>query len=274
MGFNSGSRQTDEVNDLATNPLREALEAGETAVGAVAKVPSPTLVEVYGDVGLDFAFVDLEHGGPSPYDSYFLESVWRGAALGGVEPLVRLPSGDPPLIRRVFDTGIRSVLVPQVETAREVRGAVEASRFEYDGAPGRRGYVSGCQANAWGRDRDGYLDRQDETALVGAIVETAAAVDNIEEIASVPDLGFVFVGRRDLTVSLGHRDEVDHPEVQAAVETVRDACLDASVPVGKVATTPDGATDAVESGYQLFLTGYELDAVREFFGSWLDGFEP
>jgi 2-dehydro-3-deoxyglucarate aldolase len=261
------------VNNLDHNPLRDALKSDEPAVGAVAKVPSPTLIEVYGDIGLDFAFVDLEHGGPSPYDSDFLEHVWRAAAIGGIERLVRLPTGDPPLVRRVFDTGVRSVLVPRVETAAEVRAAVEASRFEYDGAPGERGFVSGCQANAWGSDLDGYIDRQDDTALVGVIVETAAAVENIEAIVAVPDLGFVFVGRRDLTVSLGHRGEVNHPDVAAAVETVREECLAADVPLGGVAATPEEARAAVDSGFRLLLTGYELDAVRDYFGRWLDGFD-
>lgn len=261
------------MSDLAQNRLRDTLERGDAAIGAVAKVPSPTLVEVYGDVGLDFAFVDLEHGGPSPFDSDFLEHLWRAATIGDIELLVRLPCGYPPLVRRVFDTGVRSILLPRVKTADEVRAAVEATRFEYEGRPGERGFVSGCQANMWGRDLDGYLDRQDDTALVGVIVETAEAVDNLEEILSVPELGFVFVGHRDLTISLGHRNEVDHPEVTETVDEIRSACLDAGVPVGKVAATPEEAVTGVDAGFQLFLTGYELNAVRDYFGTYLSEYE-
>lgn len=255
---------------LERNPLRERLERGNVALGAVAKNPSPMLVEVYGNIGLDFAFIDLEHGGPSPFNSYHLEHLWRAARLGEIEPLVRIPSGDPPLVRRILDTGIRSLLIPRVKTADDVRAAVEASRFEYGDAPGERGFVSGCQANRWGRDLDGYLDRQDETVLVGVIIETVAAVDNLEEILSVPELGFAMIGHRDLTISLGHRSEVDHPEVQEVVERIRSACIDADVPVGKVPADPADTRAAIDDGFQFFLLGYELDAIREYFGEWVD----
>lgn len=254
------------------NPLRETLERGDSAIGAVAKVASPTLIEVYGEIGLDFAFVDLEHGGQSPFDSDYLEHLYRAAIIGEIEPLVRLPSGDPPLVRKVLDTGVRSVIVPRVKTAEEVRRTVEASRFDYDGGPGERGFVSGSQASMWGRYLDGYLDRQDDTALVGVIIETAEGLENVEEILSVPELGFAFVGHRDLTVSLGHRTDVDHPEVRAAADRVLEAARDAGVPVGRVASDPDDARAGVERGFQFFLVGYELHAVREVFGRWVSEF--
>lgn len=259
---------------LEHNPLRETLEEGDVALGAVAKSASPMLLEVYGEVGLDFTFIDLEHGGQSPFNSDYLEHLWRASTIGGIEPLVRVPSGSPPLVRRVLDTGIRSIIVPRVKTAAEVRAAVEASRFEYEGEPGERGFVSGCQANMWGRDLDGYLDRQDDTTLVGAIVETAEAVKNLEEILAVPDLGFVFVGHRDLTISLGHRNDVDHPEVLETVDRIRSACLDADVPVGRVPADRADARAAIDEGFQLFLLGYELNAVRNYFGGWVDALEP
>jgi len=51
------------------NGLRRAIEAGETVFGAATATYSPTVIEILGDVGLDYVWVDLEHGGPSPYDS-------------------------------------------------------------------------------------------------------------------------------------------------------------------------------------------------------------
>lgn len=254
------------------NSLRNELENGNATAGAVTKAGSPLLVRVLGDTGMDFVFVDLEHGGMSPLDSTHLEELVRAAKLADVELLVRLPSGDPPLIRKVLDTGVQNLLIPRVRTAAEVRRVVEASRFEYDGSVGRRGFVTGCQANSWGQDLDGYLNREDETTLVGVIVETRSAFENLDEILDVPELGFVFIGQRDLTVSLGHRQEVGHPEVQATVEEIRSKCISAGVPVGKGASDPAAARAAVENGYQLFLTGYDIDAVRDVFREWTDAF--
>lgn len=249
-------------------PLRTRLEGGEAAVGAVARVPTPTLVEVYGDVGLDFVFVDYEHaGGPSPGDTLTLENIVRAAELTGIEPLVRLPEGDPPLVRKVLETGVRTLLIPRVETAAEVREAVAATRFSFDGGVGDRG-VAGTRANRWGRDYEGYHGREDAETTLGVMVETAAAVENLDEILAVPDLGFVLVGRRDLTHSLGRGEAVDHPDVDEAVERTRDACLAADVPVGRVAGDPADAQTAVDEGYQLVLGGYEFHAVRQVYGEW------
>lgn len=121
-------------------PFRTRLEGGEVAVGAVARTPTPTLVEVYGDVGLDFVFLDYEHaGGPSPEDTRTLENLVRAAELTGIEPLVRIPEGHPPLVRKVLETGVRTLLVPRVEAAAEVREAVAATRFSFDGGVGDAG---------------------------------------------------------------------------------------------------------------------------------------
>ncbi|WP_254546893.1 HpcH/HpaI aldolase family protein [Halomarina pelagica] len=248
--------------------LRRRLAAGKASVGAVARVPTPTLVEVYGDVGLDFVLLDYEHaGGHSPTDSATMENLVRAAELTGIDPVVRLPDPHPPLVRKVLETGVRTLLVPRIETAGEVREAVAATRFAFDGGVGDRG-IAGTRANRWGGAYEGYLEREDAATTLGVMLETAAAVDDLDDVLAVPDLGFVFVGHRDLTHSLGHGEAVDDEEVTETVAAIRDACLDAGVPVGRVAADVDDARAAVDEGYRIVLGGYEFDAVRRVYGDW------
>jgi 2-dehydro-3-deoxyglucarate aldolase len=82
------------------------------------------LVEVFGDLGLDFVWLDFEHTGPSAYDSKVFENLTRAAEGAGTELLVRTPSGDPEIIRKILDTGVRNLLIPRIETAEEVKRAV------------------------------------------------------------------------------------------------------------------------------------------------------
>lgn len=49
------------------------------------------------------------------------------------------------------------------------------------------------------------------------MIENDLAVSNLDEILEVPELGFVFVGPSDLSISLGHPFETDHPDVQEAI---------------------------------------------------------
>lgn len=247
------------------NEMRQALESGETVFGAAATTLSPTMIDVYGALGLDFVWLDHEHVGAPSTDAPNFEWVARGAASAGIEPLVRIESGDGHLVRKVLDAGIRSVVIPRVETADEVRAAVEASRFEYDGSPGERG-VGTALTSDWGARPDDYTEREDETVLLGVMLENERALNNAEDILSVPDVGFGWVGPADLSVSLGHPLEFDHPDVRNAVESFVTAGRNADVPIGIGAGYAGGIEDALDSGYRLLMLGSEVSAARDVLG--------
>lgn len=249
------------------NELRKRVESGDPVVGARARNPSPMLIEVYGDLGLDFAWIDFEHGGESPWNAPMLESLVRAGEVAGVDLLVRLPTGDPSLVRKVLDAGVRTVLIPRIESAEEIRRAVRAARFRYDGEVGDRGIGTGY-VNRWGASADEtYAEREDEAVLVGAMIENRTAVEDLGSILDVPDLGFVFLGPSDLSTSYGRPLETDHQDVRAAVETVRRESLDAGVPVGRIAADGTDARDAIDDGYSVVRIGGEVEAVRHELGS-------
>ena len=240
------------------NRLRETLESGTVAYGARASTLSPALVEVYGDLGLDFVWLDFEHTGRSPHDSVPFEHLSRAAQPADVSLLARLPSGDPSAVRKVLDTGVRNLVVPRVESPADVRQAIRAAHYDVDGDPGERG-VAHARSSGWGTDVD--LDREDETVLVGAMIESAQAIDRIEDILSVPDVGFCYLGPGDLSVSLGHPMAVDHPVVEEAIDRALSACREADVPFGKSVTSTPAAREAVDDGYGLVRLGDEVSAV-------------
>ena len=249
--------------------VAERLRAGDTLLGARTVTMTPTMVEVYGRLGYDFVWLDFEHCGGSPYDSDLLEQYTRAADVADVDLLVRLPSGDPHLVRKVLDTGVRTLLIPQVETASDVRTALEAASFTYDGGPGTRGGGIG-RANAWTADIPADLREVDDRITVGCMIETRTAVENVDEILSVPELGFAFVGPSDLSISHGQPYDKSHPEVRDAVETAERACLDADVPLGGVTDSTDDARDKLDAGYRLLRVGDEVSAARSVLGDRLD----
>lgn len=246
--------------------IADAYDAGRPAIGARCVTRTPALIQVYADLGFDFAWIDLEHAGVSPRDADAIGSLVWAAEAAGIELLVRLPSGEPDVIRKVLDAGVRTVLIPRVETAQEVRRAVEAARFRYGGESGERGIAS-SQTSRWGAALDeGYTAREDRETMVGVMIENRSAVDNLDAILSVPDLGFTFIGPADLSVSLGRPLETEHGDVTAAMAEIRDACVAAGVPVGRIVNDADGALDAVDAGYRLLRIGGEVEAARTILG--------
>lgn len=255
-----------------TNALRAAVEAGDPVYGAGTVTFSPTMVEVYGDLGMDFVWLDFEHAGPSPWDSTVFEDLTRAAEVSDTELLVRLPGTDPHLVRKVLDAGVRTILLPRIETAAEVREACEAARFAYGGGVGDRG-VATARTDAWAGDRADHARREDENVLVGAMVENTRAVENLDEILAVEGLGFAFVGPSDLSASLGRPLDTDHPDVREHVERVEATVADSDVALGGTAKDAESVAEALDAGYDIVRLGGDLGAIRGHFGDLLDGID-
>ncbi|MEF8881809.1 MAG: aldolase/citrate lyase family protein [Halapricum sp.] len=247
------------------NAFRDTIENGGSVLGARCATFEPTVIELYGELGLDWVWLDFEHTGPSPYDSTRFEELTRAAEVGGIELVVRIPSGRPPLIRKVLDAGVRNLLVPRIDTVAEVREAVEATRFVYDGNPGERGMSSG-RSSAWGHATD-YTATEDREVCLGVMIEKTTAISNLDEILSVPGLGFVFVGPADLSVQMGHPGEL---AVQEQIREVFETSRAAGVPVGRIAHDPDEAGRAIRDGYQIVRIGGELESMQAELGTRLD----
>lgn len=245
------------------NEVLERLTNDGVVLGAQTVTHEPSIIEVYGEMGLDFVWTDYEHIGPTPEDSKSFEDLTRAAEVSGTELLVRLPGNDPSLIRKVLDSGVRNLLIPRIKTAADVRQAVEASRFSYGTDIGERG-IAASRVSGWGSDlNQEYVDVEDQNTAVGVMIENATAVENLDEILDVEGLGFVIIGPADLSVSLGHPLEYDHPEVQETVEQIQETAKTNNIPVGRLANSTAEAKDFINSGVQIIrISSGEIAAVR------------
>lgn len=243
------------------NTIRTRLERGERVFGVRIQSFSTTLLHVLGQVDVEYGYLDLEHAGFSPYDGLKLERMQMAADNAGVNLVVRLPGSESAMIRKVLDAGIRTIMIPRVETAEEVERTIRASRFHYEDEPGERGFGT-APTNNWGIRPEGYTECEDETVLVGIMLEKATAVENVQEITSVPELGFVKIGMGDLSVSLGSPQEYENSEVQNAIESIQSACSTNGIPLGCGVSSADEAKEALQDGYQLIDVGGDVGIFR------------
>ena len=75
----------------------------------------------------DWLLFDGEH---SPNTAQTLLGQLQAVAPAPVEPIARVPSGDPVLIKQYLDIGFTTLLVPMVDTADQARAVVAATRSE------------------------------------------------------------------------------------------------------------------------------------------------
>jgi 2-keto-3-deoxy-L-rhamnonate aldolase RhmA len=239
--------------------LKARLAAGEALLGTLLTIGSTEVAELLAGAGLDWLFVDAEHGALDPRDVLVLLQ----AMAGRTPTLVRVPALEEAWVKRALDAGAEGIIVPQIGTVVEAEQAV---RFAHYPPRGCRG-LGTARANRYGLGVADYLAEVSSRTIVVVQAESVDAVRNIEAIARVPGLDAVFVGPYDLSASLGHPGEVDHPEVRSAIATVADACRVAGIRTGIFAMTPEGLRPHLALGFTLLAAGVDTALLGEGAGA-------
>jgi 4-hydroxy-2-oxoheptanedioate aldolase len=199
--------------------FRSRLVAREPLYGAWAVIPSALSVRLLAAAGLDYVVIDLQHGGATEADLPAMTSAIR---LAGAAPVARVRHAHPADIGRALDLGCEGVIVPNVDSAAQARQVAGAVRYP------PAGY----------RSAGGVLAAAEPFCLV--MVESADAVDSVGATLAVGGVDGLYVGSKDLSLSLGCALDPDDPVLSPALERIWAACAAAGKPVGVHAT--DGAT--------------------------------
>lgn len=216
--------------------LRQQIEAKRPAVGLFYNLPGAALVEMAGWAGFDFVVLDTEHG-PLGFES--VHALVAAAEAAGTSAIVRVTENEPSLILRALDSGAAGIVVPQVEDADGARRAVESARFP---PAGRRGFAMSTRSSRYGLlDLATYMGVS-ARALMVCQVETARALENLDDIAGVPGVDIVYVGPSDLAQSLGFGGRTDDPSLKRVVADTVSRLLKRGARVGLA--VPDGESAA------------------------------
>ena len=187
--------------------LKERLINGDTVIGTWNIIPSPSLVEAIGYSGLDFIVIDAEHG---PVEMQTAENIVRAAEITGMVPIIRVPDNESHLILRALDIGAHGVQVPHVSTKEEAELVIEYSKYH---PQGKRGLSPFTRAGKYGLAAENHTLRSNENVIVVINIEGTEGIQNLSEIAIVPDVDIIFIGPYDLSQSLGKPGQVEDPEV-------------------------------------------------------------
>lgn len=225
---------------------------GVPAIGAFSSVPDPAAAEALASSGLDFLFVDTEHG-LATMDS--LVSLLPAAARAGTPSLVRVPWNDPAQIMRALDLGAAGVVVPTVSTAEEAAHAVSACRYPPLGIRSF-GQTQGV--------RYGDTNATNQEILCIVMIETAEGVKNADAIASTPGVDGIFIGPIDLALSLGLAVDftLSHPVLTAALADILAAGRRHGCPVGFPLFGMPMAESVVAAGYRFIIVGSDAGYIR------------
>jgi 2-keto-3-deoxy-L-rhamnonate aldolase RhmA len=212
---------------MQANALRAGVDRGELQIGTwINLVRNPAVLTLLKAAGLDFARVDMEHSSPS------METIADMALLARALDfpiVVRPPKANREWITRLLDVGVWNLHCPQVENARHAAEIVAASRYAPRGLRGNAGHSPATDYDTTGTaaERRAFANEQ---VFVTVMFETAAAFDDLDEIAAMDGIDALTIGPADLAQDLGVFGKPDQARV---LDEKRDLVLAAARKYGK-----------------------------------------
>jgi 4-hydroxy-2-oxoheptanedioate aldolase len=239
--------------------LAGRLRAGETVFSGWCGLPYPIVAETIGREGFPAVTIDQQHG---LWDTAATLTGIAAIRQAGAAPIVRIPVGDFPVVSRALDFGAEGVIAPMINTAEDARAFVSVAKYPPIGDRSWGPHRATTLGNIL--DQKIYLREANTLTVTFAMIETRAALDNIDAIAATAGIDALFVGPSDLSIALSNGDELDPHS--AAVETELERVLAAARKAGKVAglycANAERALAAAKRGFRFLAVGSDLAFLR------------
>ena len=245
-----------ELKTILRNHMKEKLARDEVVASMTVRFSRTIeIARIAQTAGFDTIYVDMEH------DTLSIDAVCQicqSAQQIGITPPVRVPSNIPEYICRVLDGGAMGVITPHIRSAAEAREMVNLVKFPPIGHRSAGGALSQYHYRSFPITKT-QAAMNDATSLV-LMMETAAALENVEEIIAVEGVDMLLIGSNDLCGELGISGLYDHPKLKAAFERTIAAAKKVGKPVGVGGLTgrDDLMIQFVQMGPRYVSTGTDL----------------
>jgi 2-keto-3-deoxy-L-rhamnonate aldolase RhmA len=238
-----------------SDTFKPRLASGEPLIGTFLKTPSPMICEVLGRSDCDAVCIDAEH---APFDRRDIDACLHALNHAGMPSIVRIPALRSEYILNALDCGAQAILAPHIAGAKDAEFLVGQCNY----GQGRGFAGSSRSAGYMARSMAEHIAASNAQTCVIAQLEDAEALDNLDDILEVDGIDCFFIGRADLTVSLG-LDNPNDPKVIEAVEHICRTANKAGRRVGMFTANVDELPKWRELGASMFLLGSDHSMMLE-----------
>jgi 4-hydroxy-2-oxoheptanedioate aldolase len=249
------------------NPLKERLASGGAITIAMLTTPGPASAQIWARSGIDCLILDMEHG---PIGIESVHAMVVATAGTPATPIVRVPSNVPWLVKPVLDTGAMGICFPMIADADDAAAAVRSVRYP---PSGERGWGPFYAHMRWGEPMPRYVETASDDMFTMLLIERPEAIRNLEAIVRVPGIDMLVIAPFDLTVTMGHRSNREHPDVLAAIRVAEEKILASQVPLCGAAFTPAAASQLLERGYRGIFLGFDWLITQRAVAGLIEGLE-
>jgi 4-hydroxy-2-oxoheptanedioate aldolase len=237
--------------NIPPNRFKAGLAEGRRQPGLWLSLESVNSTEILAGSGYDWLLLDMEHTGLGV--SQVADHI-RAAKGGTAELVVRVPWNEPIMLKRLLDLGIRSFMIPFVQSANEARAAVAGTRYPPRGI---RGVSGNMRANGFSRYTD-YAARYHEEQCIVVQIESPAAIAAIGDIGSVDGIDGLFIGPNDLAANMGLFGQPGATQVRKAIADALEKIQSTGKAPGILNFDPAQARSLFDDGYKFIAVGSDL----------------
>ncbi len=233
---------------MRPNRLREIWKSGGAAINGWLAIANSFSAETMAHQGWDSLTVDLQHG---MVDFQEMIPMLQAVSTTATVPMVRVARLEPGILMKVLDAGAYGVICPMVSSREDAQNLVEWTHYP------PRGSRSFGPARALLYGGADYPQHADDTIVTFAMIETAAALDNLDAILSVEGLDAIYIGPSDLSLALGCTptfDDVD-PKAAEAIDHILARAKAHGVVAGIHNMSAESALKRIAKGFQFVTIG-------------------
>jgi 4-hydroxy-2-oxoheptanedioate aldolase len=244
---------------MAAFSLARRLRAGETVFTAWCGLSSPLVAEALAREGFGAVTIDQQHG---LWDTAATVSAIAAIHHAGAAPIVRVPLAQFPTVSRVLDFGAEGVIAPLINNPADAAAFAAAAKFpplgERSWGPHRAMTLGGMN------DPRAYLRDANDLTVTIAMIETRAALDNLDAILTTPGIDAIFVGPSDLSIALSNGTVLDphSADVERALDVIVAAAQKAGKVPGAYCQNAERAVALARRGFRFCAVGSDLQFLR------------
>ena len=232
---------------MITNALKSIWSDGKASLNGWLAMASPFSAEIMAAQPYDSITIDMQHG---LVDYSDVVPMLQAMHASRVVPLVRVPWLDAGAIMKALDAGAYGVICPMINNRQQAEQLVSYVRYPPDGT---RSFGPTRALLSAGAD---YAAQANDEILCLAMIETAEAMENLEEIVSTPGIDGVYIGPSDLALGIGNGRLAPHfdreeEEMVTAIRKIRAAAHAAGIRAALHCGTPEYAARAVDWGFDM-----------------------
>ncbi len=235
--------------------VRQQMLKGSVLAGGWLSLGSSIAAEIAAGAGFDWLLFDLEHGTSEFSDLLHQLQAIQAYPVAGI---VRVPSIDASVFKRVLDLGAHGVMIPNVASVEDARRCVSFARIPPLGV---RGAAQTTRASGYGVHYEQYLREANGSIILTAQIESRAGVDAADAIAAVDGIDALFVGPTDLGVDLRVTSDELTGEFREAVIAVATAARRHGKSAGVLVRNPEQAQQYFELGYTFIALGSDRGSI-------------